>query len=255
MKSANTERAPIQRPPKAAAVGMYLFSSWIMEVSLCPLITIYTINIVKKSFSTVDESHLLFSQLFGHILGRAARHINPGLAEEGAGSEHEGDVEDGVDGVGEHGGQGLGGTEIVAESTHWVGATTSSIIPHSQQIDKEVTSELDTEHLRDHVEVGDQGGLEDDGYVGGVEELDGVAAVLTSVPGALDRQVHSESLEVDHHTEDEDGGEQVHQVGQVLSVESFSKSSHLVLSRGQEMEESNHSSLELSSSASVDSGG
>ena len=33
MKSARTDRAPIHRPPKAAAVGMYLLSSWIMEVS------------------------------------------------------------------------------------------------------------------------------------------------------------------------------------------------------------------------------
>uniref|UniRef100_H2XS86 Uncharacterized protein n=1 Tax=Ciona intestinalis TaxID=7719 RepID=H2XS86_CIOIN len=28
MKSAITDKAPIQRPPKAAAVGIYLFSSW-----------------------------------------------------------------------------------------------------------------------------------------------------------------------------------------------------------------------------------
>ncbi len=34
MKSARTDRAPIQRPPKAAAVGIYLFNSWIMLVSL-----------------------------------------------------------------------------------------------------------------------------------------------------------------------------------------------------------------------------
>ena len=40
MKSARTERAPIQSPPKAAAVGMQRLSSWTMLVSLCPLITI-----------------------------------------------------------------------------------------------------------------------------------------------------------------------------------------------------------------------
>lgn len=32
-KSANTDRAPMQSPPKAAAVGMYLFNSWIIELS------------------------------------------------------------------------------------------------------------------------------------------------------------------------------------------------------------------------------
>lgn len=40
MKSAKTESAPMQSPPNAAAVGMYLFSSWIMDVSRCPRMTI-----------------------------------------------------------------------------------------------------------------------------------------------------------------------------------------------------------------------
>ena len=141
MKSANTERAPIQRPPKAAAVGMYLFSSWIMEVSLCPLITICTTNIVKIRFSTVDESHLLFSQLFGHILGRAARHINPGLAEEGAGAEHEGDVEDRVDRVRQDTGKCVRGREVVAEAADGVGSS-ATIMPHAQKIHEEVAGEL-----------------------------------------------------------------------------------------------------------------
>ncbi|KYQ54553.1 Regucalcin [Trachymyrmex zeteki] len=39
-KSASTERAPIHSPPNAAAVGMYRFSSRIMELSLWPRITI-----------------------------------------------------------------------------------------------------------------------------------------------------------------------------------------------------------------------
>lgn len=40
-KSARTERAPIHRPPKAAAVGMYLFNSWTIDESRWPLITIF----------------------------------------------------------------------------------------------------------------------------------------------------------------------------------------------------------------------
>lgn len=160
-----------------------------------------------------------------------------------------------MDGVGEHGRQSLRGREVVAETANGVSSAAASIIPHSQQVDKEVASKLDAQHLRDHVEVGDQGRLEDDGDVGGVEQFDGIAAVLSSVSGALDGQVHSESLEVYHHTENEDGGEQIHQVGQVLSVESLSQSSDLVLSGGQQMEEGNHRSLELGSSSGVDGGG
>ena len=39
-KSAITDKAPIQRPPKAAAVGIYLFKVFSVLDSLCPLITI-----------------------------------------------------------------------------------------------------------------------------------------------------------------------------------------------------------------------
>ena len=53
--------------------------------------------------------------------------------------------------------------------------------------------------LRDDVEVGDEGALEDDGDVGGVEELDGVAAVLATVARRLDRQVDTEALMADNN--------------------------------------------------------
>lgn len=39
-KSASTDKAPMQSPPNAAAVGMYLFSSWIMDASRWPRIII-----------------------------------------------------------------------------------------------------------------------------------------------------------------------------------------------------------------------
>ena len=139
-------------------------------------------------------NYLLFSELLGDILGGASGHVDPRLGEEGAASEHEGDVEDGVDGVSEHGGQRLRGREVVAEAADGVGAAAARVTPHAEQVDEEVAGELDAHHLRDHVEVGHQRGLEDDRDVGGVEEFDGVATVLASVPGALDGQIHSESL-------------------------------------------------------------
>lgn len=78
--------------------------------------------------------------------------------------------------------------------------------------------------------------------------------MLTTVSGALNRQVHPESLEVYYYSKNEDGGEQVHQVGQVLTVESLTESSDFVLSGGQEMEQGDYSSFEFGSSASVYSG-
>ena len=137
-----------------------------------------------QSESQFDSRYLLFSELLSDILGRASRHINPGLGEEGAASEHERDVEYGVDGVGEHSGQGLRRRQVVAETSDGVGTAATSIAPHAEKVDKEVASKLDTEHLGDHVEVRHESGLENDGDVEGVEQLDWVPAVLSSVPGA-----------------------------------------------------------------------
>lgn len=53
-------------------------------------------------------------------------------------------------------------------------------------------------------------------------------------------------LEVNDDAKHEDGGQEVHQVGQVLSVEGLSQGPHLVVLGGQQMEESNNSSLKFS---------
>lgn len=66
--------------------------------------------------------------------------------------------------------------------------------PGAEQIDQEVAGEAGGEHLRDDVEVGHQGRLQDDGDVGGVEELDGVGVGLATVTRGLDGQVHPEAL-------------------------------------------------------------
>lgn len=66
--------------------------------------------------------------------------------------------------------------------------------PGAQQVNQEVATEASGEHLRDDVQVGHKGRLEDDGNVGGVEELDGISVVLATVTGRLDGQVHPEAL-------------------------------------------------------------
>ena len=62
-------------------------------------------------------------------------------------------------------------------------------------------------------------------------------------------------MEVYDDAEDEDGGHEVHEVGQVLPVEGLPESSDLVLPGCQEMEESDHGSLELGATSGVDSSG
>merc|ERR1719348_331317 len=128
-------------------------------------------------------------------------------------------------------------------------------MPCAQKIHKEVASELHRQHLRDHIQVGDEGALQDNRDVGGVEELDGVAGVLASVPSRLDGQVHPEALEVDDNAKDEHCGAKVHQVGQILAVESLTQGTHLVLSCCEKVEECNDGSLKLGAAASVDGGG
>lgn len=66
--------------------------------------------------------------------------------------------------------------------------------PGSQEIDQEVTAEPRRKHLGDDVKIGDQCGLQDDGNIGGVEQLDGVSVVLAAVARRLDGKVHSEAL-------------------------------------------------------------
>jgi len=61
-------------------------------------------------------------------------------------------------------------------------------------------------------------------------------------------------LEVDNGSEDEDGGQQVANVGEVLAEESFAQSQRLILPGDEEMEESKNSTFEFRTTTSVDSG-
>jgi hypothetical protein len=62
------------------------------------------------------------------------------------------------------------------------------------------------------------------------------------------------TLEVDNHGEDNDGGDQVHAVGQVLPVEGLAKSELLVGPGDEKVDKADNGTLELGTTASVDSG-
>lgn len=55
----------------------------------------------------------------------------------------------------------------------------------------------------------------------------------------------SADLEVYHHSKDEDGGDEVQEVGQVLSVKGLSQGTHLVCAGCDQVEEGNDCSLKL----------
>jgi len=66
--------------------------------------------------------------------------------------------------------------------------------PSSKEVDQKVPTEAGGEHLRDDVKVRNQSRLQDDGNVGGVEQLDGICVVLATIACRLDGQVDSEAL-------------------------------------------------------------
>ena len=121
-----------------------------------------------------SHHHLLLTQLLGHVLGAGAGHVDPGLAEEDAGAEYEGEVEDGVDQVHQHRAQRLGMRKVVVEIADGVSAAAASIAPDAEQVDDEVARL-------------------DDRDVVGVEQLDVVASVLAAVPDRLDWQVDAKT--------------------------------------------------------------
>ena len=62
-------------------------------------------------------------------------------------------------------------------------------------------------------------------------------------------------MEVYDDAKDEDGGHEVHEVGQVLPVEGLPEGADLVLAGGEQVEERDHGALELGAAAGVDGGG
>ena len=67
-------------------------------------------------------------------------------------------------------------------------------LPAAEQAHEEEAAVALEEELGDEVEVGDEGGLQDDGHVGGVKELDRVGGLRPPPLLAAHREVHPETL-------------------------------------------------------------
>lgn len=212
--------------------------------------------LVHGGITMASHDHVLVLELLGNVAGGGARDLNPGLGQEGAGSQHEGDVDDGVDGVQEGLSDAVGRRHVVGESTgsdHLVGALVRS--PGTEDADEDVFGEAVEDHLGDHEHVGGQGRLQHDRHVGGVEQLNGVGATLATETGRLDGKLNTETLEVDDNAEDEDGSQQVHDVGEVVAVEGLLQGTGLVGAGEEQVEESDQGTLELGAVADVVGGG
>ena len=200
-----------------------------------------------------DETLIL--ELLGHISGAGAGNLNPGLGEDGTGGQHVDDVNNGVDGVNESIGEVQWGRHVVDETGGSEELSGSFLcLPDSEELDEEVLREAGGEHLGDEEDVGGQGGLQHDWHVGGVEKADWVRTASSTLAGGLDWDLDAETLKVDDGGENGKGGEEVHDVGEVLSVERLLESALLVWPCEEEVEERNDGTLELWSSAGVDGG-
>ncbi len=200
---------------------------------------------------------MLVAELLGNIRGAGARDIDPSLGEQGASSQDEGQVEDGVEGIQQHFLQRARRRDVVSQSTDRDSLTsigTFNLTPSTQEVDEEVGGESLVQELRDEVQVGDESGLQDDGNVAGVEQLDGVAATLTALLLVLHGNVDTEALQEDDSDEDNSSGQEVGDVGQVGSVESLAQSLGLVRLGDEQVEERNDSTLELHAASSADGG-
>ncbi len=211
---------------------------------------------VHALLTVTSHDETLVLELLRNITRGRARNLNPSLGEEGAGNEHKGDVNSGVDRVEER-------LLEVERRGHVVGDTGSGVelgrtltrLPNTEKLDKDVVREAGVQHLADEENVGAQSGLEHNGHVGRVEQTDGVRATHSTLARRLDRDLNAEALEVDNSREDNKGGEQVHDVRQVLAVESLAQSTLLVGPGEKEMEESNDGTLEFWATTGVDGGG
>jgi hypothetical protein len=212
-------------------------------------------GVVVVTVTTNNETLLL--QTTSNISGAGAGDIDPGLGEESASAENEGNIDETMDRISEEGRESTGRGDIVSETTS--GDELSRVVgvlsPDTENTKDRVSGEALVDQLGDEEEVANESTLKNDGHVGGVEKLDGVRSISTTNTLVLQRNVDTETLEVNDNNEHNDGCEQVGDVGEVLSVEGLLEGASLILTSDQQMEESDNGTLELSSTGSGNSGG
>jgi len=204
-------------------------------------------------FSHTFDNHLLVDQLSYDILGTGARNVNPDSGEEGAGGENEDGVDEGVDWISLNIIQALGRTDVVSKTTDWGRVSRHiSVLPFTEESNDEVASELSSQDLSEEIDIGNESSLKDDWNVTSVEKLDWVWLLGTSHLLATQGEFDSESLEIDDHKGDDDGGQEVAEIWCILAIEGLLQSIELVRLGQEEVEKGDDGSLELSTLISSD---
>lgn len=77
----------------------------------------------------------------------------------------------------------------------------------------------------------------------------------STLAAGLDRNLNTEPLKIDHRGKDNQSSQEVHDVGEILSVECLLQGTGLVVPGQEKMKERNDGTLKLGPTSSVDSGG
>lgn len=81
--------------------------------------------------------------------------------------------------------------------------------PGADQSDKQVFGEFAEEHLRNSHVICHQLAVDHHRRIRGIEEFDRISSLLATNPIRLQRELHSKSLQINHHHEDHKSGNQV----------------------------------------------
>ena len=114
-----------------------------------------TIEDVNESRITVSlHDHLIVSQLLGNVASGCPRNLNPSFGEEGAGSQDEDEIEDGVEWIVDDFGEGSGRRDVVGDSSNRDhGRGTFHILPLAQETHENVCRSAVVKQLRHEIQL------------------------------------------------------------------------------------------------------
>ena len=135
--------------------------------------------------------------------------FEPHFGEADAEEDEDDGISEGVKGFGEDFLRAARGADPVREAAF----RASFVVEGPEEADEEVFAPTVMEHFGNEEDIGEDGGGEDDGDIGDVEEFNGVFAAKTAVAGVLDRDFDAHGFEVDDDEEDAESREEPEDVG------------------------------------------
>lgn len=199
------------------------------------------------------DSKALADKRLGNIGSRLATNVDIVVGDDAGGGEDDGKVDDGVDWVIESVLDGGWSLKVVGKTADWNSILVAKALfwrpPDTEDLGDEGFWPVLADDPGEGAELGDDGGLDDDWGVGGVEQLDVVWWDVLPVDGVHEADLDLDVLEEDDSEEDENGGEHVGEVWKVGPEHGFLDSPELVLPGDKEVEEGDDGTLVLVTTA------